>query len=115
MKGSSSPSNVESKKERSKTRFRIPIESVTSTVKSNEPNPESDSTSSTVNPVAVYSTSKEVPSTSTDIVSAYTRAVESIVNKIRPSEIFNKELTLGSDVCLSEYSSFTAKLFICIF
>ena len=69
----------------------------------------------TVIPVASYSKSKEFPSTSTDIVSAYTKAVESIVNKIKPREIFNKELTLGKVVCLSEYSSFIARLFICIF
>ena len=70
MKGSSDPSKVESKNERSRTRFKVAAGSVTSTANSNEPNPESGSTLVTVNPVATYSKSKEFPSTSTDIVSA---------------------------------------------
>ena len=82
-------------------------------------NKEKDSASAsipeTVIPVASYSKSKGVPSTSTDIVSAYTNAVEIIVNKINPIDIFKRESTLGNDVCFSEYNSFTAKLFICMF
>ena len=73
----------------------MPLDSVTSTVNIKEIKSVSDSIPETVIPVAVYSTLKEVPSTSTGIVSAYTRAVESIVKKIKPSEIFNNELTLG--------------------
>ena len=70
IKGSSSPSNVESKKERSKTIFKIPTDSVTSTVNSKEPNPDSGSIPEIVTPVKVISTSNVLPSMSMDSVSA---------------------------------------------
>ena len=102
MKGSSVPSKVESKNERSRTRFKVASESVTSIVNSNEPNPESGSTLVIVSPVAIYSKSKELPSTSTDIVSAYTNAEDSIVKKINPREIFSKVFPLAKFLNLSD-------------
>jgi hypothetical protein len=39
---------------------------------------------------------------SSEVVSAYTRAVESIVKKINPAEIFTKELTFGIFINFSD-------------
>ncbi len=38
--------------------------------------------------------SKEFPSTSTEVVSAYTNTKDSAVNSINPTEIFNNKSTL---------------------
>ena len=102
IKSSSNPSNSESKNERSNIISNIPVDLVTSTVNIKEIKSASDSIPETVIPVASYSTSKEVPSTSTDIVSAYTSTDEIIVNKINPRDIFKKELTPGNWEYFSE-------------
>ena len=70
IKSSSAPSKIESKKDLSNLIFRVPLESVTSTVKIKEIKSKSGSIPDTVTPVAVYSTLNEFPSISTGIVSA---------------------------------------------
>ena len=70
IKSSSTSPETESKKERSKVISRFPGESVTDTVKKIEEKFKSTSAPDTVMPVAVYSTSYEVPSTSIEMVSA---------------------------------------------
>ena len=103
IKSSSNPSKVESKKARSSVISSVPDESGTSTVRIKETKSRSASMEDTVIPVAVYSTSYVVPSTSTGIVSAYTSAKEIIVNSTKPKEIFKRVLTLGKAI-LSEVS-----------